>query len=215
MPPNRPPMKRRKLPTTPPPPPPVVTPPEPEEDLSPLKISGTEADPDAVEVDDGEGTAYQSGPGGGVKGGNHAAAQTPAAKAKRKQSLQVSHALKRMLGMTPQQFEQLQGRPGTMADQIAQQLVNLARGGAMEAIKIVYDRTEGRVPQSLEVNNPAHKDVHERVGDIARERANQAAIAAAGGGVPEGEGLLDLSEDGADGPEADRGEPGVASETAG
>lgn len=210
--PTKPPMKRRKVPTTPTPPPPRVTPPQ--DDPPPFKISGTQADPDAVDEDDGDGVAFKRGPGGGVIGGDHPAARTPAAQAKKKQTLQVSHALKRMLAMTPQQFDQLQHTPGTIADQLAAQLVGLARSGTMEAIKIVYDRTEGRVPQSLEVNNPAHKDVHERVGDIARERANQAAIAAAGG-LPEGAEVLDVSEDGSDRAKDDQREPGVASETAG
>lgn len=207
VPPTKPPMRRRKLPQQPPPPAPDVAPEPPAEEEAPpsLKISGTEPDPNAVEDE-------ERNPDGTFRG-NNKAAQTPQANAKRKQSLQVSHAMRKMLAMTPQQFEVAMQRPESVADQVAAQLLHSARNGVMDAIKTVYDRTEGRVPQALEVNNNSHKDVNERVSDIARERLNGLAIAASGA-VPQGDDDVDVSTDGPGGAEEAGGEPGVAGESA-
>jgi hypothetical protein len=190
-------MRSRKLPRSPAPPPPDVRPPENAEDAvevevkakdkakakakakparkeksAPLRISGTRAEPPREEDYRNEDGTFKGRPPN---------ADTPAAKAKIRKSLQVSRALQNMLGMTPQQYEQAASAPQTVADQIAARLLNAARGGTMDAIKTVYDRTEGRVPQALDINqHNAQKEVDERVSDIARDRLNAAAFAATG-----------------------------------
>lgn len=111
-------------------------------------------------------------------------------------------------------LEQIDGRDGfrlcSNADAIAAKLVELAKAGTMDAIKLIYDRTEGRVPQSLEIGDLKQKDVNERVSDIARERANAAALAAAGGALPQGEGLLEVPQDRTPGAQEARSQSGLA-----
>lgn len=118
----------------------------------------------------------------------------------------ISHCIAFLLDLTPEEFLHAEASASTMAESIACQIVRKATSGIQEAIKVCLERTEGRVPQALEVSTNSHKEVHERVGDIAISRANAAAATAAGVGVSSEESDLDLSEDGPDRPEEDSGE---------
>lgn len=128
---------------------------------------------------------------------------------KAKVSYLMGEAIKKILGMSLFEFNSFQ--PKTVAEQKALELVsNLS----LDSLKIILDRTEGRAVQKVELNS-THKDVNERVGDIARKRLNEAAIAAAGGAVPEEADVLEVPGDGAAGAEGPHGEPPVAGQAAG
>lgn len=49
----------------------------------------------------------------------------------------------------------------TLMDQVCQRLYDLALGGNIEAIKILFDRTDGKVKESLEIKMAGKKPVHE------------------------------------------------------
>ena len=120
-----------------------------------------------------------------------------------KDSRAISLAVRGLLELTPAQFEIAKKQPQTVAEQVAVQIVSKAKDGVQDAIKTCLERTEGRVPQPLEVNTNAHKEVHERVDDIARERLNQSAAAAYGGALPQAGADLDVPDDGGGGSEDD------------
>lgn len=190
-------MKPRKLPPPPPPKAPDVAPkePTPEQVKKASAAAGLEAPAEARVadlVDD----------------------ETVIARARRmrgRDGRAISHALAFLLDLSPEEFLQAAANVQTKAEQIAVQLVEKATSGTQEAIKICLERTEGRVPQALEVSTNSHKDIHERVGDIAISRANAAAATAAGLRLSAESSDLDLSEDGTDRAEEDDGESSVES----
>jgi hypothetical protein len=121
----------------------------------------------------------------------------------------MSRAAKRLMAMTPQQFEVAAASPQTVAEQMVVSLVHNARNGSMDALKQLWERTEGRVPQAVEVDSGTQKEVHERVSDIATERINALARSAAGE-LSQDEDNVEVSSDGDRGSEADGGESQVA-----
>lgn len=115
-------------------------------------------------------------------------AHTPEAKKRGKQTRAIGSAMRKMLQLKPLEFEQLLTETNlTKAEQIASQILVKAASGTMEAIKIVLDRTEGRVPQALEVNNSSHKEVEDRVSEISKERINAMAVGVAAGSMEHGD----------------------------
>jgi len=182
-------LRPRKLPPPPPPKPPIVAPkePTPEQVEKAREVAGLDvpADPKVADLVDDE---------------------TVIARARRmrgRDGRAISHALAFLLDLSPEEFLEAAANVQTKAEEIAVQLVVKATSGTQEAIKICLERTEGRVPQALEVSTNSHKDIHERVGDIAISRANAAAATATGLRISAESADLDLSEDEPDRPEED------------
>lgn len=128
------------------------------------------------------------------------------AKAKRmkgKDGRSISRAIAFLLDLSPEEFMRASVNVQTKAEEIALQIVLKASSGVQEAIKVCLERTEGRVPQALEVTNNAVREVHERVNDIAVTRANEAALAITGAEVAGHEANLDVPQDGDGGSEED------------
>lgn len=122
---------------------------------------------------------------------------------KGKDSRAISMAVRLLLDLTPEEYALAKLKAQSMAEKIAFQIIDKASTGVQDAIKIILERTEGRVPQALELTTNAHKDVHERVSDIAVSRSNEAATLALGGLIPQHPGKLDVSEDESGGAEGD------------
>ncbi len=162
-------MKFPKLPDRKPPPPPDVSPPmEPDPTPDPAPRVGKPA-----QTEKKMSKALEKA--------NAPEAREKAAKTK-KDNRAIGQALRKMLQMKPLEFEQTLADPGlTQAEKVASSILVKAGSGTMEAIKIVLDRTEGRVPQALEVNNSSHKNVEDRVSEISRDRLNDIALGHAAG----------------------------------
>ena len=79
------------------------------------------------------------------------------------------------------------------------------------AISMIYDRMEGKIPQSV-ADSEKGMSAAERVSELVKTRLNSEADAAVA--VSEPGGHLDLPDNGAEGPEGPGEEPGVAGEDA-